>query len=59
MRVIAGSRRSLPLKTPAGTDTRPTEDRTKETLLMYYRAIYMGRAFWTCFPEAEELRLKH
>lgn len=32
MRVIAGSARSLPLKTPEGTDTRPTTDRIKETL---------------------------
>ena len=32
MRVIAGSRRSLPLKTPAGLDVRPTTDRIKETL---------------------------
>lgn len=32
MRVIAGIARSLPLKTPDGTDTRPTTDRIKETL---------------------------
>lgn len=32
MRVIAGEARSLPLKTPAGLDTRPTTDRIKETL---------------------------
>lgn len=32
MRVIAGSRRSIPLKAPKGIDTRPTQDRTKETL---------------------------
>lgn len=32
MRVIAGSARSLPLKTPAGEGTRPTSDRIKETL---------------------------
>jgi len=32
MRVIAGSRRSLPLKTVPGKDTRPTTDRIKETL---------------------------
>lgn len=32
MRVIAGIARSLPLKVPAGTDTRPTTDRIKETL---------------------------
>ena len=32
MRVIAGSARSLKLKTPEGADTRPTTDRIKETL---------------------------
>lgn len=32
MRVIAGSARSLPLKAPEGMNTRPTTDRTKETL---------------------------
>lgn len=32
MRVIAGTARSLPLKTPQGMDTRPTTDRIKETL---------------------------
>ena len=32
MRVIAGTRRSLPLKTLPGRDTRPTTDRIKETL---------------------------
>lgn len=32
MRVIAGTARSLPLKTPTGQGTRPTTDRIKETL---------------------------
>lgn len=32
MRVIAGKCRSLPLKAPKGMDTRPTQDRIKETL---------------------------
>jgi len=32
MRVIAGKARRLQLKTPDGFDTRPTTDRTKETL---------------------------
>ena len=32
MRVIAGTARSMPLKTPKGEDTRPTTDRIKETL---------------------------
>lgn len=32
MRVIAGSRKRLPLKTVPGTNTRPTTDRIKETI---------------------------
>ena len=32
MRIIAGTARSLPLKTIEGKDTRPTTDKTKETL---------------------------
>ena len=32
MRIIAGTARSLPLKTIEGPDTRPTTDRIKETL---------------------------
>ena len=32
MRVIAGSAKSLKLKTLESMDTRPTQDRTKETL---------------------------
>ena len=32
MRIIAGTARSMPLKTIEGTDTRPTTDRIKETL---------------------------
>lgn len=32
MRVIAGTARSMPLKTISGLDTRPTTDRIKETL---------------------------
>ena len=32
MRVIAGTARSMPLKTIKGMDTRPTTDKTKETL---------------------------
>ena len=49
MRVIAGSRRSLPLKTPAGTDTRPTEDRTKETLFNVLQSDIYGARFLDLF----------
>ena len=32
MRVVAGSRRGIPLKSLAGTDTRPTSDKVKESI---------------------------
>lgn len=38
MRVIAGTARSLPLKTPSGSETRPTTDRIKETLFNVLQA---------------------
>ena len=34
MRVISGTAKSLKLKTVDGMDTRPTQDRIKETLLI-------------------------
>lgn len=45
MRVIAGSARSLPLKTIEGTDTRPTTDRIKETLFNMIQAEIQGCRF--------------
>ena len=44
MRVIAGTARSLPLKTVDGMDTRPTTDRIKETLFnMLQTDVYASR----------------
>lgn len=43
MRVIAGTARSLPLKTREGKDTRPTTDRIKETLFNMLQP-YVGEA---------------
>ena len=45
MRVIAGSARSLPLKTPAGLETRPTTDRIKETLFNMIQSGLYGCRF--------------
>ena len=42
MRVIAGSRRSLPLKTLEGDATRPTADKYKETLFNCLQADVPG-----------------
>ena len=52
MRIIAGTARSLPLKTVEGLDTRPTTDRIKETLFniiqdeipgCYFLDLFAGR----------------
>lgn len=45
MRVIAGSARSMPLKTIEGMDTRPTTDRIKETLFNILQADTPGAKF--------------
>lgn len=49
MRVIAGTARSLPLKTPTGMDTRPTTDRIKETLFNVIQNEVPGAAFIDMF----------
>ncbi len=49
MRVIAGSRRSLPLKSVPGTDTRPTTDRIKETLFNILQSEIPGCRFLDVF----------
>ena len=49
MRVIAGSARSLPLKTPEGMDTRPTTDRIKETLFNMLQTKVGGSVFVDLF----------
>lgn len=49
MRVIAGTARSLPLKTPDGLDTRPTTDRIKETLFNMLQTNVAGAVFLDLF----------
>ena len=49
MRVIAGSRRSLPLKAPKTADTRPTTDRIKETLFNILNPLIPGARFLDLF----------
>ncbi|MBD5547433.1 MAG: 16S rRNA (guanine(966)-N(2))-methyltransferase RsmD [Lachnospiraceae bacterium] len=49
MRVIAGRARSLKLKTPEGTDTRPTTDRIKETLFNMIQGEIPGCIFIDLF----------
>lgn len=49
MRVIAGTARSMPLKTPTGPDTRPTTDRIKETLFNILQNDIPGCVFVDLF----------
>ncbi len=49
MRVIAGSARSMPLKTVPGLDTRPTTDRIKETLFNILQSDVPGCVFLDLF----------
>ncbi|MBR1931727.1 MAG: 16S rRNA (guanine(966)-N(2))-methyltransferase RsmD [Lachnospiraceae bacterium] len=49
MRVIAGTARSLPLKTAEGWDTRPTQDRIKETLFNMLQTYIPGAIFVDLF----------
>lgn len=49
MRVIAGSARRLLLKTVEGMDTRPTQDRIKETLFNMIQNDLYGTAFLDLF----------
>lgn len=49
MRVIAGKARRLQLKTPEGFDTRPTTDKTKETLFNILNPYLMDADFLDLF----------
>lgn len=49
MRVIAGTARSMPLRTIEGLDTRPTTDRIKETLFNMLQQEVPGSRFLDLF----------
>lgn len=49
MRVIAGTARSMPLKTVRGMETRPTTDKTKETLFNILQPDIPGCRFLDLF----------
>ena len=52
MRVIAGTARSLPLKTIEGLETRPTTDRIKETLFNMLTGYVPQAKFLDLFAES-------
>lgn len=58
MRIIAGSARSLPLKTIEGRDTRPTTDRIKETLFNMLNPELSGCLFLDLFAGSGQIGLE-
>lgn len=58
MRIIAGSARSLPLKTIEGMDTRPTTDRIKETLFNMLNPNIPGCNFLDLFAGSGQIGLE-
>lgn len=58
MRVIAGTARSLPLKTPSGLDTRPTTDRIKETLFNMLQPDIPGAVFIDLFSGSGQIGIE-
>lgn len=58
MRIIAGKARSLPLKTPAGFETRPTSDRIKETLFNMLMPYLPGCVFVDLFAGSGQIGIE-
>lgn len=58
MRIIAGTARSLPLKTVEGMGTRPTTDRIKETLFNMLQSEVSGSYFLDLFAGSGQIGLE-
>lgn len=58
MRIIAGSARSLPLKTVPGMESRPTTDRIKETLFNILNPEIPGCRFLDLFAGSGQIGLE-
>lgn len=58
MRIIAGSARSLPLKTISGMETRPTSDRIKETLFNMLNPELLDSRFLDLFAGSGQMGLE-
>ena len=58
MRIIAGTARSLPLKTIDGVDTRPTTDRIKETLFNMLQQEVPSAYFLDLFAGSGQIGLE-
>ena len=58
MRIIAGTARSLPLKTIEGLETRPTTDKIKETLFNMLQNDVQGCYFLDLFAGKGQIGLE-
>lgn len=58
MRIIAGTKRRLRLKTPEGKDVRPTTDRIKETLFNMLQDDMPGCCFLDLFAGSGQIGLE-
>lgn len=58
MRIIAGTARSLPLRSPEGLDTRPTSDQIKETLFNMLQSDVTGAYFLDLFAGSGQMGLE-
>ena len=58
MRIIAGSKRRLPLKTVSGREVRPTSDRIKETLFNMIQDEIYGRYVLDLFAGSGQIGLE-
>ncbi len=58
MRIIAGTARSLPLKTISGMETRPTSDRVKETLFNMLNPYLCDCRFLDLFAGSGQMGLE-
>ena len=58
MRVIAGTRRSIPLVTVDGLDTRPTTDRIKETLFNILQSDVSNARFLDLFAGSGQIGIE-
>jgi len=58
MRVIAGSKRSIPLVAPEGMAARPTADRIKETLFNIISPIVPGANFLDLFSGSGQIGIE-
>ncbi len=58
MRVIAGSARRLPLETPKGYATRPTQDRIKETLFNILQNDINGCVFLDLYAGSGQMGIE-